>query len=908
MVHDSQSKAELLEEIESLRARIARLENTAARRSQPAAREPRHDPLAIFENLPDGVLIADARTRKFLWANKQIGRMLNTPPENIAGLSVMDVHPADSLPQVSEYFEKHLQEGLDFVADIPVMRKDGSVFYADINAFAIHLDGRQYIVGIFKDRTDTRKLDQRLRKSEAATRAILDATTESVLLVDADRTVLAINKMSARRFGGSPEEMIGRDVGELLHKTMVEEAADARLAQFSAVVSSGQPVTFEDKRGGQHFENNLFPILDDAGNVSAVAIFARDITEQKNVEEELRSRQAYMKALLDATTESVLLVDPTGKILSMNRTAAERFGCRADELIGTDGKDLVRSNMPSQSAADRLAQFEKVLRTGEPVRMEDRRAERTFDTNMYPVLDAAGGVSSVVIFARDITEQKKARRALEKSEAWHRSLIELGATVYTVLDADGNVIYESPSVRRVYGWDPEDIVGESVFDHLHPDDVPYAKKRFNELLATSGTIEQAEIRYIHKDGRCLTINIAGVNLLDEPTVRGVILTSHDITHRKELEEAVARSERKYRTLVEGAGESIVTLDAEGTFLFVNSTGAGRLNTTPDRMVGRTMWDFFPDDIADRQVSRIRAVMESGKGETVTTLTDVRGDKRWYQTTIEPLRDAEGKVEAALVIARDIHEGKQAQLELAELQQHMAQAQRLASLGTIGATLAHRITQPLTAVTLSIENAAAQLQTVKTPPAVFRNLDSGLEGAAQISAIIDNLRMLARSIGRTDAEEIHIDRIIDDVFQLLADTARDADVLLQKDRLDHLPPVLAPRFEIEQVFYALIQNAIQAADGSRSHQVTLRGSKTERNVKIECIDDCGGVPPEVEDKLFEPFFTTKPPGRNTGLGLSIAEQIIARVGGSITLENKPSKGAAFIVLLPLPPEEIAERKE
>ena len=158
---------------------------------------------------------------------------------------------------------------------------------------------------------------------------------------------------------------------------------------------------------------------------------------------------------------------------------------------------------------------------------------------------------------------------------------------------------------------------------------------------------------------------------------------------QKAENALLESEEHYRTLVESAGEAIASVTEEGIFTFMNATAARRLGGSPGSLVGKTMWELFPPEMADRQMSSIRNVIHTGKGNSVIGVSQVQGQNRWYNTTMEPLRNSRGMITAVLVIARDIHELKQAQDQLEEYRQKMSRAEQLASLGVLNATLARR---------------------------------------------------------------------------------------------------------------------------------------------------------------------------------------------------------------------------
>jgi len=143
----------------------------------------------------------------------------------------------------------------------------------------------------------------------------------------------------------------------------------------------------------------------------------------------------------------------------------------------------------------------------------------------------------------------RAERALQASERRFRSLIENSASVYAIVGADGTVLYESPSLERVYGYRPEELVGQNILNLVHPDDREGAQAELARLMEQPGQARTTETRYRHRDGSWRDIEVSGVCLLHDPAVRGVVLTSHDITDRK-------RAERETRALTENLEERV----------------------------------------------------------------------------------------------------------------------------------------------------------------------------------------------------------------------------------------------------------------------------------------------------------------------------------------------------------------
>jgi PAS domain S-box-containing protein len=380
-------------------------------------------------------------------------------------------------------------------------------------------------------------------------------------------------------------------------------------------------------------------------------------------------------------------------------------------------------------------------------------------------------------------------------------------------------------------------------------------------------------------------------------VRQVAIFSKDVTDRERLELELRESEEKYRTVVESAGETIAIVAESGTFVFMNGTAGRALGGPPSDFIGRTMWDLFPGEYADRQMGVIRQVIRTGSGVNSIAPSSVRGQMRWYNTTVEPLRDKAGQVTAALVIARDIHELRTAQQELETYRERIMRAEQLASLGTLTATLAHELTQPLTVIRLSLQNAMHDLDDCDCPAIVREDLADGLAEISSATAIIERFRRFARKRHDRAVSTVPLANIARRVLRLLDESARKARIVLEMEGLDDLPPIDVFEKDIEQLFFSLIQNAIQAADGTRDRRLRIVGALREGAVELRFADDCGGIASENQERIFEPFFTTKPPGEGTGLGLCIVQRVVAQAGGHIEVNSRLGEGTTFLVALP-----------
>jgi len=494
-------------------------------------------------------------------------------------------------------------------------------------------------------------------------------------------------------------------------------------------------------------------------------------------------------------------------------------------------------------------------------------------------------------------ERKKAEQALKQSEEKFRRITEQGFDVVFTAALDGALTYASPSVTRVFGFDPREVVGKNVTQFLSESNMAEATQQLKGF-AEGKSFSGRELEILRKDGSAALIELNSTPIRDGDKIIGAQASARDITERRRVENALRESEEKYRTLVESAGESILSIDENGVFLFMNTTGAERLGGKPEDYIGKSMWDLFPKEIADGQMAGVRRVIDTCEGLNTTAPSVLQDQMRWYNTTIEPLiNENSGKANAVIIIARDIHDMKQAQDELAGYREKMAHADMLASLGTLSATVAHELTQPLTVIRLSLDNLLDELKAASSPETVTKKLENSLVEISNITSIINRFRTFARKSSVKTVDQVKLKEVAERIIKLLGESAKHARISLQVKDMDQLPLVKLNERDFEQLFFALVQNAIQAADGKKPRSLTISGLVKDQSIELRFTDDCGGIAPDDLNAVFQPFFTTKPPGQGTGLGLCIVRDIASRAGGKISLESEFGKGSTFIVTLP-----------
>lgn len=302
----------------------------------------------------------------------------------------------------------------------------------------------------------------------------------------------------------------------------------------------------------------------------------------------------------------------------------------------------------------------RIDRLDEPLKLPRSTADKGDGDELSHVVAALNDMRKNL--RRELAEHEQADDALQRNRQRFAAFMENLPGVAFMKDRDGRYIYVNRQFAELSGCRREDLVGKTAFD-LSPDSLARSLREEDNRVLAEGKQVETSFTFPMAGGprRWLAVRFPIEEAEGEAPILGGIAL--DVTWHKQAEDALRENKEKYRLLVESADEAIFTMDADGRYLFVNGTTAARLGKEPKDLVGKTAWDAFPKDIADGQVKSVRMVIGSGKGGVFETRTVIRGQTKWYRTSISPVRKPDGEVVSALVIARDISERRLAELAL-----------------------------------------------------------------------------------------------------------------------------------------------------------------------------------------------------------------------------------------------------
>ncbi len=419
-----------------------------------------------------------------------------------------------------------LQKGAKAVADGKLEHR----FYIDVkDEFGqIALTLNQVLENIGRSR-------EALGESEETAWQLLDATTDSVFLMDLRGVILASNEVAAARYNKSLEQMIDTSFYDLLPADLMA----SRKAQIAEVVKTGIPFHFEDDREGMVLDTRIFPVISpENGRVVRISIFSRDITTRKWVEDVTESLGRRNELILEAAGEGIYGLDTQGRTTFVNPAAARMLGYKPGDLIGQFHHELVHhsklNGMPylSSQCPIHAAFRDGIARTNVDDEVFWRKDGTSFpiEYTAIPILENEKVVGAVVTF-RDITERKHMEIALLRSEERYRSMFESPATLIISVDGEGIIVDCNPRVQRMMGYIPDEMISHDLIQFVHEDYHTLVQTSLHDVLA-KGFDYNKQYKMTRKDGTEIDVNVNYASVKDEngEYVRTICMID-DVTER-----------------------------------------------------------------------------------------------------------------------------------------------------------------------------------------------------------------------------------------------------------------------------------------------------------------------------------------------------------------------------------------
>lgn len=406
------------------------------------------------------------------------------------------------------------------------------------------------------------------------------------------------------------------------------------------------------------------------------------------------------------------------------------------------------------------------------------------------------------------------------------------------------------------------------------------------ISEVEGAIHSINIRQFSLQAIIIFIILSSGLLINFLILSWSNLLEQEVT-KKTIE--LRKSEQRYKSLVENAEDIIFTVDYNGTILSMNKYGAYFFTFREENIVGRNLTELISWPTAEVFLLMIQKVFDTEESKQVTHMITVGERTYWLSTNLRRLWDEAGNIYAVLGISRDITERKQ-------IEEHSYYTEKLASMGTLAAGVAHEINNPL-AVILGFTDLLLEKS---TPGTEEEDLLKTIERQAlNAKRVVENLLSFAR-YKEPKEETVDINQCLETVLSVMGNTINLNKISVVKELQKDLPSIKGDAGEIQQVFFNIINNSIYAMSGGGV--LTIITKSYDENVQIDIADTGYGIKKEYRKRIFDPLFTTKEVGKGTGLGLSVSYSIVTKHGGKITFETRTKEeseetGTTFTVIFP-----------
>jgi PAS domain S-box-containing protein len=530
----------------------------------------------------------------------------------------------------------------------------------------------------FSDVSERERQAEALRQSEERYRNLVEAQPDLICQFLPDTTLTFVNRAYAQFYGTEPEKLIGKRWSDFA-------PADERprfLEELSSFTRE-HPERHEETRSTRADREvrwylcHLYGFFDDAGNILSFQTFATDITSRKRAEEALRESEARYRTAGEAIPYGVWVCNADGGVEYVSQSFLDLIGKTLDEVKprGWLGE------LPPEDLKPTLEAWRECVRKGGDWKWEHQvkgknGVFRTILSLGRPVRDENGRINSWVGFNLDISERKQAEEALARHVALLSAITDSAADAIFVSDSQGRVTLINPAAEKIFGWSREELTGHVLHDAIHnhhPNGRPYPASEcpFRHVYVTGETLLRHEDVFFRKDGSQVQVACSNAPLMIDGRIAGSILVAHDITDRKQGEQALRESEIRMRALLDASQDEILLLSADGTVLAINKAAQRRLTSRLGGVdpIGAPLDRLLPPDQVEARMQAVRKV-----ASTATLVhCDVSIRSRWFEFWFYPVLEPDRPVSEVAVYAREITQQKKSQADLGKLFQAIQQS-------------------------------------------------------------------------------------------------------------------------------------------------------------------------------------------------------------------------------------------
>jgi len=633
------------------------------------------------------------------------------------------------------------------------------------------------------------------------------------------------------------------------------------------------------------------------------------LSDLKLIEVALRESEEKYRNILENIEEGYFETDLAGNTIFFNAFATKILGYSRDELMGMNNRQYT----DKENAKKLFQTFNKVYVTGKThkgfdwavIRKDGKK--RDVEASVSLRKDSEGQPIGFRGIIRDVSERKRTEEKLRESEEKHRSILENIEDGYFEVDIAGNFTFFNDSVAKILGYSRDELMGMNNRQNTDEENAKKVYQTFNKVYTTGKTQKGFAWEIIRKDGSKVYIE-ASVSLRKnaEGQPIGFHGVARDVSERKQAEKSVLQSEKRFRDLFNSISDLIYTHDLKGRFISLNPAMEKLLGYEHDKLIGHKASDIMkPEFAAAFESEYLKPLKTQGYHEGVTIYFKKNSEKIYieYHSTMVHPDDGEPYISGT---GRNVTERVLSERKVTKLQEQLAQAQKMESIGTLAGGIAHDFNNILFPMFGYLE---IMLEDVPKDNPLRGHLIEVFNGAKRARDLIKQILTFSRQSDH-ERKPLETQRVIKEALKLIKSSLPSTIEISQNIKSD-CGLVMADPTHIHQIVMNLCTNAFHAMEEAggkltialKEVELTAEDLKDPAmipgpHVSLTVADTGPGMEQSIIDRIFDPYFTTKEEGKGTGLGLAVVHGIVKNHGGQISVYSEPGKGTEFQICFPI----------
>jgi len=754
----------------------------------------------------------------------------------------------------------------------------------------IRVDKKDYYLISFINIQTLKDTQKSLIDSEMQKRQILQTTQEGFLLLDNDFNIIETNKSFSTMLNADEVDILGKSLNDLAYVDLSEYFQEDKPS------TEIEEITLTLNNTNKTCLFHIAPLTDSNQNKTGYFAIITDISDLKKYQSDLIEAEEKTRLIMETVGDGVIMIDTNGLITYVNQMASLLLDWDKKDLIGKTIETILFNIVSDLNHSYESSPISKAIDSGLATELEEyifiTREEKVFQAeySLIPVTKENQIIGTVLTF-RDITKKKAAEISMKISEENYRSIFNSSSDVIMVINNDLEIIDSNSKVSNIFTI-PYIKNSTSILNFITIDN-PRSRKYITNLfsLAFNGIKQNFQWQCQSEQREPFWGEIFISKIVFNDTAN-LLVTIRDIDENKKAKDRIREAQKQLQDLIDNVKSVIFIKDLEGKFILVNKQLANLLKMSKEELMGLDDFDIFPHKEATAIQEHDDEVISSQEDMTYEMTLPYQGENRTFLTVKSPLFNEKDIIYGICGYATDITDIKAIGAELEKAKEKAEDANKAKS--SFLANMSHEIRTPLNSI-LGYLELSLQDQNLEDSikDYLYRAEKSSKSLLQIINDVLDISKIETHSIN-LEEEPVDLLSLLNDIVDILSLHSIKKGIKLNLNVSSNVGTCyMLDKFRLQQILLNLVGNSIKF---TKAGSVTIDVTQQDNALSFKIIDTGIGIPKEMLDKIFDPFtqaddsITRRFGG--TGLGTTIAKELIEMMGGKIGIVSELNVGTTF----------------